>query len=244
MTVAASHAMVFDSQPADAGLKVIAIVAAYNEADRIEATLQALAEGLPDSSPWVADDGSTDGTAALARAGGARVVRSERTVGKGGAVTLAARELLETLAAGEDPVVVLCDGDLADSAALLGPLVEAVARGEADLAVAAFARRVGGGFGVALRFARWAIHAGCGLTLDAPLSGQRALRASTLHGALPFGDGYGMEVAMTIDVARAGGRVAEIELDLQHRSTGRTLSGFLHRAGQLRDIARVYRERR
>jgi hypothetical protein len=61
---------------------------------------------------------------------------------------------------------------------------------------------------------------------------------------LPFGRGFGMEVAMTIDAVRAGARVAEIELDLHHRPSGRTLRGFLHRGRQLLDIARVYRERR
>ena len=33
---------------------------------------------------------------------------------------------------------------------------EAVRRGDADVAVAAFAQRVGGGFGLAVGFARWA----------------------------------------------------------------------------------------
>ena len=42
---------------------------------------------------------------------------------------------------------------------------------------------------------------------------------------------------MTIDAARAGFRVGEVELDLEHRATGRTLRGFLHRARQLRDFA-------
>src|SRR2546425_2395063 len=40
---------------------------------------------------------------------------------------------------------------------------------------------------------------------------------------------------MTIDAARAGLCVREIELPLRHRATGRNLRGFLHRARQLRD---------
>jgi hypothetical protein len=36
----------------------------------------------------------------------------------------------------------------------------------------------------------------------------------------------------------------EIELDLAHRASGRTLSGFVHRARQLIDFARVYWSRR
>ncbi len=72
------------------------IVAAYNEAPRIEATLAALAAAFPGAPVWVADDGSTDATAQLARRAGARVVRSERMIGKGGAATLAAREALQS----------------------------------------------------------------------------------------------------------------------------------------------------
>ncbi len=41
---------------------------------------------------------------------------------------------------------------------------------------------------------------------------------------------------MTLDAARAGLSVAEIELPLSHRDTGRDLRGFAHRARQLRDV--------
>jgi glycosyltransferase involved in cell wall biosynthesis len=223
---------------------VLAIVAAYNEADRIAATLDALSRAFPGAPLWVADDGSTDGTAKVAEAAGARVVRSERVIGKGEAVTLAARHALASPGVDKSCLAVLCDGDLGESAALLGPLVDAVRAGEADLAVAAFARRVGGGVGLAVGFARWAIRRRCGLQLRAPISGQRALRAHTLAQALPLAHGFGMEIGMTIDVARAGARVGELDLDLSHRATGRTLAGFLHRGRQLVDFARVYRARR
>jgi glycosyltransferase involved in cell wall biosynthesis len=226
------------------------IVTARNEAKRIEATLRALDQAFPDASVWVADDCSSDETPRIARACGARVVRAGRPLGKGGAATLAARDLLRWLdhpvagQSGGEAVVVLCDGDLGDSAGLLGPLAEHVRAGSADLAVAAFARRAGGGFGLALGFARWAIHRRCGLRLSAPISGQRALRTGALSHLLPFAQEFGMEIGMTIDAARAGLRVAEVELDIGHRATGRTPSGFLHRGRQLLAFARVYRSRR
>lgn len=227
------------------------IVAAHNEADRIGATLAALAVAFPAARVWVADDGSRDGTAEIARRAGARLVRSERLIGKGGAVTAAARAALElALAVGHegepepDRVFVLCDGDLADSAAQLGALAELVIAGEADMAVAVFARRVGGGVGLALGFARWAIRSRCGLQTRAPISGQRALSRRTLEHVLPFAAGYGMEIGMTIDAVRAGDRVVELELDLAHRASGRSLVGFLHRARQLLDFVRVYAQRR
>ena len=226
----------------------LVIVTARNEGKRIGATLAALESALPDAPLLVADDGSTDATAAVARHAGARLVRSARAIGKGGAATLAAREALRAACAcgGDrraDSIVLLCDGDLGESAARLVPLVDAVRSGEADLAVAAFKRRPGGGLGLAVAFARWAIRRRCGLRLKAPISGQRALRARVLSDVLPFAAGFGMELGMTIDAVRVGHRVVEVELDLSHRATGRTPAGFAHRGRQLHDFVRAYRSR-
>lgn len=218
------------------------IVTAFNEADRLPATLAALAAAFPGARILVADDGSTDGSAEVAAAHGAEVVRSERNVGKGGVATLAAQRLLPL---GEErPVILLCDGDLAASADALKLLVEEVRAGRADLAVAAFAKRVGGGFGWALGFARWAIRRRCGYEAGAPISGQRALRAEVLPAVVPFAPRFGMEIGMTIDAVRAGFRVSEVELPLAHRATGKTLRGFLHRGRQLADFAAVWWARR
>ena len=218
-----------------------AIVAARNEADRIAATVRALREALPGVRVWVADDASEDGTAEVAMAAGAEVVSRGRPHGKGANVSAAADAALSVEA--PPALVLLCDGDLGASAARLAPLVEAVRQGECDLAVAAFSRRVGGGFGVALGFARWAIKRLCGLETEAPISGQRAMRVEVLRAALPFANGYGMEIGMTVDAVRAGYRLREYELDLEHRATGRNVTGFLHRARQLRDFLRVYLSR-
>ncbi len=219
-----------------------AIVAARNEADRVGETVAALRSTFPAAAIWVADDASSDGTAEAALAAGAQVVSRGRPHGKGGNMTAAAEAALST-----EPVprlVLLCDGDLGGSAARLAPLVEAVERGECDLAVASFSRRVGGGFGVALGFAHWAIRRLCGAEAEAPISGQRALRAEVLREALPFAPGFGMEIGMTVDAVRAGYRLGEYELDLEHRATGRTLGGFLHRAAQMRDFVKAYATRR
>jgi len=230
--------------PPPVGRPPVVLIAAHDEADRLPATLAALQAAFPGARVVVADDGSSDGTAAVAAAHGAEVARSERNVGKGGAATLGAQRLLALADAPDPPVVLLCDGDLATSADALGELVETVRRGDADLAVAAFARRVGGGFGLAVGFARWAIRRRCGLETIAPISGQRALRADLLPAVVPFAPRFGMEIGMTVDAVRAGYRVKEVELPLTHRATGRTLRGFLHRGRQLRDFVAVYLARR
>jgi glycosyltransferase involved in cell wall biosynthesis len=215
-----------------------AIVAARNEADRIGETVRALRGAFPGARIWVADDASEDGTAEAAMTAGAEVVSRGRPHGKGANVSAAAEAALSVA---EPPaIVLLCDGDLGGSAARLAPLVEAVRGGACDLAVAAFSRRVGGGFGFALGFARWAIRRLCGVETEAPISGQRALRAEALRATLPFARGYGMEIGMTVDAIRAGYSLREHELDLEHRATGPNLAGFLHRGRQLRDFLRVY----
>jgi glycosyltransferase involved in cell wall biosynthesis len=218
------------------------IIAARNEADRVGETVTALRAQFPAAAIWVADDASDDGTAEVAMAAGAQVVSRGRPHGKGGNVSAAAEAALSVEAV--PALVLLCDGDLGATAARLAPLVEAVERGECDLAVAAFSRRVGGGFGVALGFAHWAIRRLCGVDTAAPISGQRALRVETLRATLPFARGFGMEIGMTVDAVRAGYRLREYELDLEHRTTGRSFAGFRHRAGQLRDFCRAYAARR
>jgi glycosyltransferase involved in cell wall biosynthesis len=218
------------------------IVAARNEADRVGETVRALRGAFPAAAIWVADDASEDGTAELAMAAGAQVVSRGRPHGKGANVSAAAEAALSAEPA--PGLILLCDGDLGASAARLAPLVEAVEAGECDLAVAAFSRRVGGGFGIALYFAGWAIRRHCGFEARAPISGQRALRVEVLRATLPFAAGFGMEIGMTVDAVRAGYWVGEYEVDLEHRATGRTAAGFRHRGVQLLDFARVYRSRR
>ena len=221
--------------------KLLAIVAARDEADRIGATVDALRGAFPDVDVWVADDASTDGTADVALAHGARVVSRGRPHGKGGNMSAAATAALEDTDA---ELALVCDGDLGESAAALAGLVEPVADGRCDLAIAAFRSRVGGGFGVALRFARWAIRSRSGFVAQAPISGQRAMRIEVLREVIPFAPAYGMEIGITVDAVRAGYRLCEVELDLEHRASGRTFGGFVHRGRQLRDFTRVWWARR
>lgn len=220
------------------------LVAARDEADRIADTIEALKGAFPGGRIVVADDGSRDGTSDVALAHGAEVVSRRRPHGKGGSMTAAAATVEPLTELGDPPTFLLCDGDLGASARELRWLVETVEARECDLAVGAFKWRVGGGFGLALGFARWVIRRRCGYRPGAAISGQRAMRAEVLRAAVPFAHGYGMEVGMTIDAVRAGFAVREIELDLDHRASGRTLSGFVHRARQLVDFARAWWARR
>jgi Glycosyl transferase family 2 len=196
------------------------LVAARDEEHRIESTVRALRQTFPDAKVVVADDGSRDATAAVASRAGAEVLRLPR-LGKGQALTLAER----CVPSGR---LLLVDADLDGE---LAPLLE----GEADLAVAAFSERRGGGFGLAKRTARLLILVRSGFRAREPLSGQRALSGAARSACFPLAPGFGCEVRMTIDAARAGLEVRERELPLRHRATGRDAAGFLHRGRQLLD---------
>ena len=213
--------------------RAVALVAARDEADRIEATVRALRSIDAIDEVVVVDDGSRDATAAVARRAGATVLRRARTRGKGGALD----DALARLPA--PSVWLLADGDLGDSAASLSPLVDAVETGRADLAIATFPPGQGGGFGLVKRFARIAIRALGGPRVAEPLSGQRALTADALEAVRPLASGFGLETAMTIDAARAGLRIVEVPLPVSHRRTSRDLRGFMHRGRQGLEISRA-----
>ena len=183
------------------GLTVL--VAARDEAPRIARTVAVLREAFPEAEIVVADDGSRDETASVAADAGARVVSLPRR-GKGQALALAER------ACREGPLL-LCDADLVGD---LRPLVE----DDADLAVARFARRAGGGLGLAKAVARSLIELRGWRRVEEPLSGQRALSARARAEVFPVAAGFGVETRMTIDALRAGLDVREADgRDRGHR---------------------------
>ena len=82
---------------------------------------------------------------------------------------------------------------------------------------------------------RWLVRLRTGKSPREPLSGQRLLSARARAACFPLAAGFGCEVRMTIDALREGLTLEEIELDLDHRATGRDAAGFLHRGRQLLD---------
>jgi len=198
------------------------LVPARNEEERIGETVAALRRDFPDAEVIVVDGRSQDRTAKRAEEAGAAVIRVER-LGKGEALSAGER------AAPPGPVL-LVDADLRGS-------LRQLAESDADLAVAAFTRRVGGGFGLAKRVGRELIRLRTGVAPREPLSGQRLVGTRARDACFPLASGFGCEVRMTIDALRAGLTLEEVELDLDHRATGRNAAGFLHRGRQVLDAA-------
>jgi glycosyltransferase involved in cell wall biosynthesis len=217
---------------------VSAIVPAYHEAERIGATVRAIRTALGKVlghsrfEVIVVDDGSADGTIAAATKAGADRVLELPHRGKGAALESGRR-------AARGEFVLLLDADLGESARELRCLLEPVLRGDADMTIARFPPATGGGLGFALRLGRWGVARLTGRRLEAPLSGQRALRRAHLDAIAPIEPGFGAEVGLDIDALRAGLRLLEVPTTMSHAATGRDWRGFVHRGRQLFHIARA-----
>jgi glycosyltransferase involved in cell wall biosynthesis len=221
---------------------VAVVIPACNEADRVGDAVTAAARLPGVDLVVVASDGSTDATVRIAREAGARVWRSLRNQGKAAAMlagAMAVRRADQREPAADGPRHLLfLDADLGATAANAGPLIEPVASGAADLAIAVFANRVRlGGHGFVVRLSAAGIRRATGWAPVQPLNGQRCLTRAAFEAAMPLARGFGVETAMTIDLMRKGLRVTEVEVDMAHRATGSDFAAQLHRARQFADVA-------
>lgn len=210
------------------------IIPAWNEERRVAATVRAAARFGP---VLVMDDGSRDATAREARAAGARVLSARHNLGKGAALAAGVAALPD-----QARYVLFLDADLEDSAANAGPLIQAVRSGSCDMAVALPPPQPGGGHGLVVGLAREGIRRLTGFEAQVPLSGQRCLLRRAAD-AVRYAPRFGVEVGLTVDLLRAGYRVAEVDADLRHRVTGEDWRSQVHRARQYRDVLLALRSR-
>ena len=222
---------------------VAVVIAARNEADRIQATAAAAAGLARVGLVVVVDDGSTDATAATAQRAGAVVMRHARNKGKGAAMETGAEAvaLIDQREHRDRPRHLLfLDADLGDTAGRAGTLIDPVIAGTADMTIAVFAATVKlGGHGLVVGLSGAGIRRATGWQPKQPLNGQRCLTRAAFEAARPLARGWGVETALTIDLLRQGLRITEVEVDLAHRATGTGLRAQLHRAHQLIDVARA-----
>lgn len=213
--------------------KVSVIIPAYNEADSISKTLASINKISEVDEILVVDDGSKDNTVKLARQAGVKVLALETNLGKGGALNKGLEKV-------EGDIIALVDADLGSTAIDVRKLIMPVLEGKADMTIAKFPRaKKKGGFGLVKGLARGGIKFFTGLEMDSPLSGQRVLTRQVLKDIGYFASGYGVEVGLTIDVARKGYTVREVEVNMTHAETGRDLKGFMHRGKQFVHVLKV-----
>jgi glycosyltransferase involved in cell wall biosynthesis len=215
--------------------RIAAVIPALNEAPSIGAVVRGLRahHGRLLHQIIVVDNGSTDGTAAIAQAAGATVVTEPRR-GYGYAC------LAGVVAAEDADIVVLLDGDAADDPAdlprVLGPLLE----GSADLVVGsrALGAREPGSMTPHQVFGNWlaaTLMRGIYRITVTDLGPFRAVRRARLLDLEMHEMTYGWSVEMMVKAARIGLRYHEIPVTYRRRAGGvskvaGTLNGSL-RAG-------------
>lgn len=209
------------------------VIPALNEAPTIANVVASLRSSLVDEHGLVdelvvVDADSSDNTAGLARAAGARVVRQSDVLPNAGSLPGKGEALWKGLAATSGDLVVYIDGDIIDIderfvVGLVGPLLTdetvlfAKAMYDRPITTGPTPGPTGGGRVTEL-LARpllatfWPELA----WLAQPLSGEYAGRRE-LFEQLPFVCGYGVELAMLIDIANSVGPAAIAQVDLAQR---------------------------
>lgn len=211
------------------------VLPAFNEAVGLPTLLTRLAslqaEWGEQVVVWVVDDGSADGTGAVAQRGcsglDTKLVTHPENLGLGRAVSSGLRAVLEM--ADKDDFVVLMDADDTHDVTLIPHLVKALQAG-ADLAIAS--RFVGGGSDDTAPILRRALSRGAAVVfrLALPLdgvrdftSGYRAYRASLLdRAAQHYGErlveerGFACMVELLLKLRHCRPLVAEVPLVLRY----------------------------
>ncbi|MHA6624158.1 glycosyltransferase family 2 protein [Pseudonocardia sichuanensis] len=210
------------------------VLPCLDEADALPAVLRELPAGWP---VLVVDNASTDDTAAVAAALGARVVREPRR-GYGAAVHAG-------LVAARAELVAVLDGDGSLDPAALGPLTDAVRSGRADLAVG---RRVPVSAGV------WPWHARAGNAVIAALLRGRGvpvhdiapIRVARRDALLALGvadRAFGYPLELLLRAGASGWRLHELDVAYRPRAGGRSkVSGSVRGTVRAaRDMTRLLR---
>jgi dolichol-phosphate mannosyltransferase len=212
-------------------VRCLIVLPTYQEATNIAEVLRRIRAAVPAANVLVVDDGSPDGTGAIAEAaaselGNVDVLHRPAKAGLGSAYRDGFGWGLER---GFEAIVEM-DADLSHDPSDLPRLLAAVEDG-ADLAIGA--RYVPGGSIPAWswhrrllsrqgnRYAAWALR----IPVRDATSGFRAYRATILAKvdlSQVRADGYGFQVEMAYEVAAHGGSIVELPIRFAERALGRS----------------------
>jgi glycosyltransferase involved in cell wall biosynthesis len=193
---------------------VVACIPAYNE-ERTIARVVVEAQRYVDKV-IVCDDGSTDLTGEIARRLGAEVIRHERNMGYGAALSSlfkAARELNAS-------AMVVLDADLQHNPSDIPRLLSPVVRGEADIVIGSrFLGKEGGvpkyrGLGIRLitNFAKGVSYR----DITDAQSGFRAYSRRAINSITPSEQGMGASTEILLKAKEIGLRVVEVPIRISY----------------------------
>jgi glycosyltransferase involved in cell wall biosynthesis len=229
-------------------MTVAAVIPTLNEAETIGGTIAMLPRDVVDVV-IVADSSSSDGTAAIAQAAGARVVTiAARGYGRACAAGVAA--------AGEGcGIILFLDGDGADRADLAEMLVGPIRAGTHDFVIGSRVRgvREPGSMSwhqvLAGRLAGWLMSALYGVRYS-DMCAFRAISREALARLDMRETSYGWNIEMQMKAARAGLRILELPVPYRCRAGGSskvagTVSGSVRAAWRITlTVARIAMEAR
>jgi dolichol-phosphate mannosyltransferase len=208
------------------------ILPTYNEAENIRTISAAILESLPGATLLVVDDGSPDGTGAIAddMAAAEPRIRVRHRPAKQG-LGRAYLDGFGVALAGGAAVLVQMDADWSHDPATLPALIGSIVADDADLVIGS--RYTGGGGVVDWGIGRRVISRGGSIFARTVLrleprdltGGFKAWRAATLS-AIPFdgvhAGGYVFQIEMTFRASRAGARVREVPITFRDRRVGQS----------------------
>jgi dolichol-phosphate mannosyltransferase len=216
----------------DRGAGTWIVLPTYDEADNIRPMSAAILEALPGAVLLVVDDGSPDGTGAIAdelALADPRILVRHRHAKQG--LGRAYLDGFELALGGGATIVVQMDADFSHDPTALPSLIGPVRDDSADLVIGS--RYTPGGrvvdWGIGRRlvsrggslFARIVL----GLAQNDLTGGFKAWRASTLA-AVPFdgvhAGGYVFQIEMTFRAARRGARIREVPITFVDRRVGQS----------------------
>ncbi|HET9941508.1 MAG TPA: glycosyltransferase family 2 protein [Candidatus Eisenbacteria bacterium] len=223
--------MVRVESPSPPVFTVDCVIPALNEASSIGRVLEELPRPLVRRAV-VSDNGSSDGTADVARAHGALVV-SEPERGYGAACLRG----IAALASDPPDIVLFLDGDLSDDPSEADLLVEPIRSGRADLVIGSRTRgvREPGALTPQARFGNWLatrlIRSLYGVRYT-DLGPFRAIRWDSLRRLGMQDRAFGWTVEMQVKAARRGVRAEETPVRYRRRIGRSKISGTV--SGSLR----------
>lgn len=211
-------------------MSALVVLPTYQEAENIRDVLTLIRAAVPEASVLVVDDGSPDGTADLAAAvadelGQIDVLRRSEKSGLGPAYRAGFAWGIER---GHD-ILIEMDADGQHDPAVLPQLIAAVDETGTDLAIGS--RYVPGGAvpgwpANRRMLSKWG-NRYISLMLNLPVrdatAGFRAYRTTIIEKVgldRVRADGYGFQIEMVYEVAKAGGRITEIPITFRDRVLG------------------------
>lgn len=225
------------NHPRTTPTKVLVVVPAYNEAANVGSVVRQLREHAPTVDVLVVDDGSSDGTSAVARLAGAKVATLPYNLGVGGAVRTGYRHALR----GGYDAVVQVDGDGQHDPAQIWSLIACLS--SADVVIGA---RFAGSGDYAVRGPRqWAMSVLAhvmtwilGVRINDSTSGFRAAGPAAIRVyAQHYPTEYLGDTLETLVIAhKAGLTVAQVPVAMRPRLGGHPSRGIL---GSTIDLSRA-----